>query len=62
MTTYYVCHGPEVVHYIEVYEGSAFNSGQPSIEDFDDQATARARAEELGYVFEDGTLIHLLAS
>ena len=22
MTTYYVCHGPEVVHYIEVNEGS----------------------------------------
>ena len=51
MTTYYVCHGPNAVHYIEVEEGTAFNSGQPNNESFTDEATARTRAEELGYVF-----------
>lgn len=51
MTTYYVCHGPNAVHYIEVEEGSTFSTGQPNSEEFSDEATARARAEELGYVF-----------
>jgi len=51
MTTYYVCHGPDVVHYIELEEGSAFSTGQPNSEEFSDEAAARARAEELGYVF-----------
>ena len=52
MTTYYVCHGPDAVHYIEVAAGSAFTTGQPNSESFEDEDTARARAEELGYVFE----------
>ena len=51
MTTYYVCYGPDVVHYIELEEGSAFSTGQPNSEKFTDEAAARARAEELGYVF-----------
>ena len=50
MTTYYVCHGPKV-HYIELEEGSTFSTGQSVSEEFSDKATARARAEELGYVF-----------
>lgn len=53
MITYCVCHGPEVVHYIEVNDGSSFFTGQPDTEPFTDEALARARAEELGYVFED---------
>ena len=53
MTTYYVCHGPDVVHYVEVAEGSAFETGQPNSESFTDETAARARAEELGYVFTD---------
>ena len=50
-TTYYVCHGPETVHYIEVETGSTFESGQPNIEDFDNESDAKTRAEELGYDF-----------
>ena len=51
--TYHVCHGAGAVHYIEVPEGSSFASGQPTVEDFTDGTAARARAEELGYVFTD---------
>lgn len=51
--TYYICHGPEAVHYVEVPEGSSFVSGQPTIEEFTDEALAIARAEELGYVFPE---------
>ena len=51
--TWYVCHGPDVVHFIELEAGSALTSGQPNIEKFDEEASAIVRAEELGYVFED---------
>jgi hypothetical protein len=50
-TTYYVCHGPDVVHYVELEQGSAFKSGQPNIQQFDNEQEGKARAEELGYVF-----------
>ena len=51
MTTYYVCYGPDAVHYVEVSEGSVFTTVQPNSEAFTDESAARARAEELGYVF-----------
>lgn len=51
--TYYVCHGPDAVHYIEVEPGTDFKSGQPNVEQFDNEQEAKARAEELGYVFTD---------
>lgn len=52
---YYICHGytPGVVHYIEVPEGTHFASGNPSVEQFTDEAAAKARAIELGYVFDE---------
>ena len=50
-TTYYVCHGPNAVHYIELDSDSNMSSGQPNIEQFDNEAEAVARATELGYVF-----------
>ena len=53
MTFYCVCYGPEVVHYIEVADGATFDTGQPNTETFTDEATARTRAEELGYVFPE---------
>lgn len=53
MTTYYVCYGPEAVHYLEVPAGVSFTTGQPNTESFTDEAEARARAEELGYVFPE---------
>jgi len=49
--TYYVCHGPDVVHYVEFDGASTMTSGQPNIEQFDDEQEAKTRAEELGYVF-----------
>jgi len=51
--TYYVCHGTGAVHYIEVGDGSAFVTGQPTVEEFTDEAAAKARATELGYVFDE---------
>ena len=48
-TTYYVCHGPDVVHYVELEQGSAFKSGQPNVEQFDNEQEAIARALRLGY-------------
>jgi len=52
-TTYYVCHGPSAVHYGEVSGGSSMTSGQPNIEQFDNEAAAKTRAEELGCVFPE---------
>jgi len=52
-TTYYVCHGPNAVHYVELDSGSNMSSGQPNIEEFDNEAEAVARATELGYVFDE---------
>ena len=51
--TYYVCHGPNAVHYVESDKASTMTSGQPNIEQFDNEQEAKARAEELGYVFTD---------
>ncbi len=50
-TTYYVCHGPDAVHYVESDGASTMTSGQSNIEQFDNEQEAVARAEELGYVF-----------
>lgn len=51
--TYYICHGAGAVHYVEIAEGMAFVTGQPTVEKFTDEAAAKARAIELGYVFEE---------
>jgi len=50
---WYVCHGPDVVHFVESDGESTVTSGQPNIEQFTDEDTAKARAIELGYVFEE---------
>ena len=50
---YYICHGPDVVHYVEAENTSCFGSGQPNIEEFTDEALAKERAIELGYVFDE---------
>ena len=52
-TKYYVCHGPSAVHYSVVEDGSSMNSGQPNIQEFDNESDAVARATELGYVFPE---------
>ena len=36
-TIYYVCHGPAAVHYAELEQGSTLESGQPNIEQFDNE-------------------------
>ena len=53
MITYYICHGSGPVHYLEINEGQGFKTGQPTVEEFTDEAVAKARAIELGYVFEE---------
>jgi hypothetical protein len=50
--TWYVCHGDDVVHFVEIAEGSSIISGQPNIEKFTNEEEAKARAIKLGYVFE----------
>ena len=50
-TKWIVCHGPDVVHFSELSIGSSFVTGQPNIEQFDNEQEAKARAVELGYVF-----------
>ena len=42
-TTYYVCHGPNAVHYVELDSGSNMSSGQPNIEQFDNEGRAVAQ-------------------
>tara|TARA_S200002703_G_scaffold152281_1_gene152554 strand:- start:155 stop:355 length:201 start_codon:yes stop_codon:yes gene_type:complete len=53
MTTYYVCHGFGTVQYVELKEDRAFGTGLPNTETFTDESAARARAEELGWVFPE---------
>ena len=50
--TWYVCHGADAVHFVEIAEGSSVVSGQPNIEEYNNEQEAIARATELGYVFE----------
>lgn len=56
-TTYVVCHGwkndPAQVHYLVIPDDCSYVSGQPNIEEFDNESDAVARASELGYVFPD---------
>ena len=47
---WFVCHGPEVVHFIKLSSGSVMVTGQPNCEEFDDEASGLARAKALGYV------------
>jgi len=47
---WFVCHGPEVVHFTHLPVGSAMSTGQPNCEEFSDEASGLARAKELGYV------------
>jgi len=49
-TMWVVCHGPDVVHFIELEAGNSMATGQPNCEHFDTEEEGLARAEELGYV------------
>lgn len=52
--TYVVIHdGEGFVQYLEGEPGTALGTGQPHVETFTDEAAARARAEELGFIFPD---------
>lgn len=47
---WFVCHGiGSKVHFVELTAGSILTSGQPNIEEFDDEASGLTRAETLGY-------------
>jgi len=47
---WFVCHGPEVVHFNHLPAGCVMMTGQPNCEEFADEASGLARAKELGYV------------
>jgi len=49
-TKWIVCHGPDVVHYVELEPGYSLETGQPNCESFDVEQEALDRAIELGYV------------
>lgn len=52
--TFVVIHDDNgLVHYLDCEADTALGTGQPHIEQFTDEAEAKARAEELGYVFPD---------
>ena len=53
---WYVCHGPDVVHFVEADVNSVVKSGQPNIEQFDTEEEALARAIELGYEPDESEL------
>ena len=55
-SSYYVCHGPDVVHFVESDGESTVTSGQPNIEQFDTEEEALARAIELGYEPDESEL------
>ena len=42
-----------MVHFVEADDNSVITSGQPNFEEFTDESAAKARAIELGYVFEE---------
>ncbi len=48
-TKYHVCWGPNAVAFVEVPDGSAFQTGQPNDEVFDVRDDAARRAFELNY-------------
>ncbi len=69
-TKYHVCWGPDAVAFVEVPDGSAFQTGQPNDEVFDVQDDAARRAFELNYTgfdhfkledeYEDGQYVVFL--
>ena len=53
---WYVCHGPDVVHFVETTTASVVTTGQPNFEQFDTKEEALARAIELGYEPDESEL------
>lgn len=52
-TTYVICHGANnALHFSKVNPGTTLHSGQPNIEEFDNEEAWKARVTELGGVFE----------
>lgn len=50
-TKWVVCHGPDVVHYVELEAGQVLATGQPNTEAYDTEAEAESRAEALNFQF-----------
>ena len=44
---WFVCHGPEVVHFAKLDAGGVMATGQPNCEEFNDEASGLARAKNL---------------
>ncbi len=69
-TKYHVCWGPDAVAFVEVPDGTAFQTGQPNDEVFEVRDDAARRAFELNYTgfdhfkledeYEDGQYVVFL--
>ena len=47
---WFVCHGiGSTVHFVELTAGGKLTTGQPNVEEFDDETSGLTRAEALGY-------------
>jgi hypothetical protein len=47
---WFVCHGiGSTVHFVELIAGDKLTTGQPNVEEFDDETSGLTRAEALGY-------------
>ena len=54
---WFVCHGTgSIVHFVELTAGNKLTTGQPNVEEFDDETSALTRAKALGYEEVDETL------
>lgn len=51
---WFVCHGiGSTVHFVELTAGGKLTTGQPNVEEFDDETSGLTRAEALGYTKPD---------
>ena len=51
---WFVCHGiGSTVHFVKLTAGNILTTGQPNVEEFDDETSALTRAKALGYEEEN---------
>ena len=59
---WFVCHGiGSTVHFLKLTAGNKLTTGQPNVEEFDDETSGLTRAKALGYeevdiIIPDGEL------
>lgn len=53
---YYIAYGDEVIHCGELGVDMVLNTGQPNLEQFNNEQEWKSRLDELGYVFPESVL------